>query len=284
MGHDARPFLGVGSADGGGGRGIVLGPATNVFTAATRAAAATARDAYATANATWLAAYDADRSLAIVLSWPVTPVSGTYQVREAGAWLDISGLTVQVGALAPGNDALDELRYRGGAWKPISPFNWGYTAFTREGTFASIEALFNDTRALDDGAGASASGILSWMDDRFNGAVSASNKAGYPLSMDAAWPLGEDAPYFWVLCPEFYEWLPDLTARFYTEGGTPQGFDQRLNDIVLVTQSYKMSVSGIPYDVGQVQCPLVRPADDFYMLGTVRYDPPPPVTRVVTMI
>ena len=68
--------------------GIVLGPATNTFNAATRVEAETARDAYATADPGWLASYDADRTFSIVLSWPVVPERGTYQVRErrASGW------------------------------------------------------------------------------------------------------------------------------------------------------------------------------------------------------
>lgn len=46
-----------------------LGPAQNEFTGTDRAAAEAARDAYAAANATWLAAYQADDDLNIRLTW-----------------------------------------------------------------------------------------------------------------------------------------------------------------------------------------------------------------------
>ena len=49
--------LAYSSGGGGGGAGFALGPATNTFNAATQAAGVTARDAYATANADWLAQY-----------------------------------------------------------------------------------------------------------------------------------------------------------------------------------------------------------------------------------
>ena len=67
--------VGVGPAiapEAGGGGGRTLGPATNTFgdgTTADRAAAEALRDAYAGANAAWLAQYDADRTFLILLRW-----------------------------------------------------------------------------------------------------------------------------------------------------------------------------------------------------------------------
>ena len=82
---------GRGGGSGGGG-GLTLGPPTNEFNAATRAAAETARDTYATANADWLAQYDAEPTYTIILSWPSTPTDTIYQARREGAWADVTGL------------------------------------------------------------------------------------------------------------------------------------------------------------------------------------------------
>ena len=57
------PFVPVGGIGTGGAGGLTLGPPTNTFTAATQAAAETARDTYATANPDWLAQYDAEADL-----------------------------------------------------------------------------------------------------------------------------------------------------------------------------------------------------------------------------
>ena len=64
----------------------VLGPATNTFAAATVTAAETARDTYATANASWLAQYDADQTLSIAIT-ETTGNTTVYQVRSGGAWV-----------------------------------------------------------------------------------------------------------------------------------------------------------------------------------------------------
>ena len=77
---------------GGSGGGLTLGPPTNSFNAATKSAAETARDTYATANPTWLAQYDAEPTYVIILSWPSTPTDTVYQARRSGAWADVTGL------------------------------------------------------------------------------------------------------------------------------------------------------------------------------------------------
>ena len=83
------PFAFGGTGTGGGG-GLTLGPPTNSFNGATKAAAETARDTYATANPSWLAQYDAETTFTIQLSWPVTPTSTAYQARRASAWADVT--------------------------------------------------------------------------------------------------------------------------------------------------------------------------------------------------
>ena len=78
---------------GGGGGGLTLGPPQNEFTGANKAAAETARDTYATANATWLAQYDNQPTYVISLAWPAsTPTTTIYQARRGGSWADVTGL------------------------------------------------------------------------------------------------------------------------------------------------------------------------------------------------
>ena len=81
-----------GGGGGGSGGGLTLGPPTNSFTAATKAAAETARDTYATANPTWLTEYDAQPTYTIILAWPAVPTNTVYQARRSLAWADVTGL------------------------------------------------------------------------------------------------------------------------------------------------------------------------------------------------
>ena len=86
------PLLPVGGVGTGGGGGLTLGPPTNTFTAATQALAEAARDAYATANAAWLAQYDAEPTFTIEINWPVAVTDTLYQSRRSSAWADVTGL------------------------------------------------------------------------------------------------------------------------------------------------------------------------------------------------
>ena len=64
---------------------VVLGPTTNAFTGANKAAAETSRNSYATSNTSWLAQYDADSTLLIKLTYGGTDL---YQNRVSSAWAD----------------------------------------------------------------------------------------------------------------------------------------------------------------------------------------------------
>ena len=79
----------AGGGGGAGGGGLTLGPPQNQFTGANRAAAQSARDTYATANADWLAQYDAEPTFTIILTWGTTTI---YEARRGGAWADVTGL------------------------------------------------------------------------------------------------------------------------------------------------------------------------------------------------
>lgn len=98
-------FGGAGTAVGGG---LVLGPPTNAFSAATTTAVETARDTYATANATWLAVYDANPTYAITIT-ETTGSTTTFQARRSSAWVDVT--PVARGPRGPqGNQGLQGLQ------------------------------------------------------------------------------------------------------------------------------------------------------------------------------
>lgn len=88
---------------GGGGAGFALGPATNTFNAATKAAGVTARNTYASSNAAWLAKYDANPSLLVRVTWPTTPTNEAWYGRAASAWVELTG--VVQGAQGPAGPA-----------------------------------------------------------------------------------------------------------------------------------------------------------------------------------
>ena len=92
---------------GAGAVGIRLGPTQNEFDAGAgnRAAAETLRDNYATANPDWLADYDADVTLNILLLYTDgTDSVATYQTRSGGSWRDVSSVRGVRGLPGSGTD------------------------------------------------------------------------------------------------------------------------------------------------------------------------------------
>ena len=77
--------------------GRMLGPEQNVFNGATKEAAETARDTYATANPTWLPQYDADANLNIELRYGNLY---QYQRRVENVWQDNGEALVRAAALS----------------------------------------------------------------------------------------------------------------------------------------------------------------------------------------
>ena len=181
------------------------------------------------------------------------------------------------GTLPTGSDALDELRWVNGRWTPSSPITLSYGAITRLGTFASLKALFDDVASEPYGLGTSANGQLV----NAREAIDAGNDRPYrSLTMDAIWPVGEAAPYVWILTPSFYHGLSNFTGRFTS--GTSPSYVQNIIDVSFVAQSYQMFLDGVPYDVGLVQLPLYRPADTENLYGSFRFDPTDNSGRTVT--
>ena len=79
------------SAGLGAGQGFAVGLEQNVFTGATRTAAESARDTYATANASWLTTYNDDTALNIRLEFTSgTDQVAVYQTRNTAGdgWVD----------------------------------------------------------------------------------------------------------------------------------------------------------------------------------------------------
>ena len=117
---------GGGIGVGGRGSGFSLGPVQNEFTNAA------ARDTYATANATWLAQYDANRAFWI----RVGGAAGNIQRRNTGgtAWENVTGIVSgQAGAVGP-QGRFPIVEHANGATTPTiaggGSFNLGTGDFT----------------------------------------------------------------------------------------------------------------------------------------------------------
>ena len=141
----------------GGGTGFTLGPETNKFTGANEAAAEAARDTYETANADWLAEYDAEPSFLIELTYGTTVA---YQRRTGSAWQDVTNLIKgETGDTGLKGDTGDADLQTGNAF-PASPgsgdifiFDQAATGLTNtvenDGSTSLVTAAIGDTFKYD---------------------------------------------------------------------------------------------------------------------------------------
>ena len=119
------------SGGGGGGGGLTLGPPTNQFTGANKAAAEAARDAYDTANSGWLDQYDEEPTFTIILTYGTTTI---YQSRRGGAWADVTGLVRGPSGEDGGTGSFERQVFQASA-TPIT------TAPTIPGSIATADAV-----------------------------------------------------------------------------------------------------------------------------------------------
>ena len=210
---------------------------------------------------------------AIDLSAPATEPENKPPSRRATA----EAIASVTGTLVPGTDALDELRWRNGTWTPISPVATTYIAMTRGNTFTSLNQLFTDVAANAGGYGYSADGAIR----PANAVISASNRTGetWSITTDAVWPVGEDAPFIWLITPTFHDWQPNFTANISTQ--ISSGVVERQRGVTLPPAPWTLTIDGVPFQVVVAQVTITRPLDTEWLSVSFTYTAPVETARVV---
>ena len=281
---------------GAGGSGLSLGPATNTFgdrSTADRAAAVALRDAYQAANAAWLALYSANRSFYILLRWGD---GEALQRRNAAgdAWEDATGLIAgpkgnDGAGLSPGTEAQNEVRWNtaNGRWEAVSTVQTSWVALTREATYLDLETLMLAVANEPGGVGSTDVGVLR----SANGSATVSDLAVFSAGADnlpaaTGWPVGQAAPYAWIILPQYYGWLGGFTVNAGRErpDSDPLGYErlERISGTALVRAPWLAIVDGTPYEVGYAQIPVQRPAGNEWVSVSFGYTAPPDAGRTVT--
>ena len=112
------PFAPGNGGGSGGAGGLTLGPPQNQFTGASRSAAETARDNYATANSSWLGQYDNQPTYTIILTWGSNTI---YQARRGSAWADVTGLLRGPAGRDGGTPIYQRWLFQASSSKPSAP-------------------------------------------------------------------------------------------------------------------------------------------------------------------
>ena len=197
-------------------------------------------------------------------------VGNTHEVvaQPAGAVapvrVPISVLKTVIDSLPDGSASRNTVRYVNGAWSAVSTERIIYGAWTRGDTFTSLKTLFDDVAGEPGGIGANADGLVFEVTGQQLILTNGSGSSSIVAALDDIWPQGGSAPYMWILSPQYYSWLLDIKGNIAERTKTPGAVSSNpvdLEDITMVEQSYSVAIDGVPYDVGLLQCPAVRPTD-----------------------
>ena len=161
-----------------------------------------------------------------------------------------------------GSDVLNEIRHMNGAWKAISTKSQEYMVLTRTDDFDTLRRAI--VRGLQTGGGRESyeSGLPSIFGYRprtinnTGGPGASGGRTDGPIS--TMWPVGEAAPFLWLMSPSLYGYMARSTINFITWA---DGFatDPHTATDDVGTLPYTITIDGVPYDVGRNQTSLARP-------------------------
>ena len=163
--------------------------------------------------------------------------------------------------LPEGTETLDQLRWRDGVWKAVSTEGGTFAAITRDNTVASLKAAFDDAAAFPKGMGPAGNATV------FDIGEDELLKADGLLN--TLWPLGESAPYVWVVDSEFTGAVSRHRVRMKRVGQSPS----TAVETDLEPLETKLIIDGVPHQVASVQIPLTRPVAPIPLPGQLPQDP-----------
>lgn len=144
-------------------------------------------------------------------------------------------------SLPPGNDVLRSLYWNTVTemWEAVSDESRIYYALTRANTFGGADGLMTAIRYALDNVGNS----FAVSGQNFAVKYPYYNNAFKLSDIEAAWPQGSDAPYFWCVVPSRWGQVDDFTY---------------LDTMPVIIRGF-MRIGGIPYDIAVVRLQGAEP-------------------------
>ena len=176
-------------------------------------------------------------------------------------------------------------------WQAVSDEQTQYLAVTRTDSFDVLRRAL--VQHLTAGGNENAlPNIPAFISIRTSSYISIGGAAtsGNDANLSDLWPLGAAAPFVWLLSPVRYGWLDrgrvNVSTRVDNSGaGTLIEPLQRFG-----ATAYRITINGVPYDVGRYHTGLDRPVDviatpnEAALRFQYRYAPPPAGAHVVEQI
>ena len=191
-----------------------------------------------------------------------------------------------------GSDALDRLQWNSATgWTPVSAVSTQYLAVTRSDDFQTLQAALVGLLTLG-GNEAALPAVPALVTTRFfsQATIGGVNTSGNDALLSDIWPVGERPPFVWLVTPTAFGWLNrsrvTVSTRVDNRGaGTLVESNARFGRL-----PYRVSVDGVPYEVGRYRTSLARPVDaqatpnEAALRFEYRFAAPDPETPTVTRL
>ena len=191
-----------------------------------------------------------------------------------------------------GSAALDRLQWNATTgWTPVSAVSTQYLVVTRTDDFGTLQQALVGLLTLG-GNEAALPAVPALVTSRFFtlAVVGGVNTRGNDALLSDLWPVGDRAPFVWLVTPTAFSWLQRSRISISTVvDNRGEGLEVESN-VRFGRLPYRVEVDGTPYEIGRFRTSLARPVDASstpneaalrYELGYASPDPETPtVTRL----
>ena len=162
-----------------------------------------------------------------------------------------------------GSDVLTGVQWVDGlGWQAVSDVQTQYLAVTAVDDFDTLRrALVQHLTA--GGNENELANIPAFISIRTSSYISVGGAAtsGRDANLADLWPLNADAPFVWLLSPVRYGWLDRGRVNVSTRVDNANA-DPHLEPLQRFgATAYRITINGVPYDVGRYHTGLARPVD-----------------------
>ena len=192
-----------------------------------------------------------------------------------------------------GSAALDRLQWNAttGVFSPVSDVSTQYLVVTSSDDFQTLQAALIALLTLGENEGAFPA-IPAFVSTRLlsHATIGGVDTGGNDALLSDLWPTGERPPFVWLVTPEAFSWLQrsrvTVSTRVDNSGaGTLVEAGVRFGRL-----PYRVSVDGVPYEIGRYRTSLARPVDasstpdEAALRYEYRFAAPDPETPTVTRL
>ena len=153
------------------------------------------------------------------------------------------------------SEASNTIRFTNGGWQAVSLKDDIYIILTRENTFAALQAVL--VGGLNSNQG---SYIHTSPDGHFRTFRNQSIFLRYSDTLATMWPDGGSAPYYWVVSPTHFHYIPALFPIISEWiGGSQTNYDS----LTFTRTTWTITINGVAYETANyhVSDSVSRPPD-----------------------